>query len=206
MNASSLFHRSVKPFASKGSDSSGRSSNTTCTSTIPPTILNKSLPPVSPTLPLIIDDGTSNSNDYSRTSDLEIKLESIRKANRLLNNQMGTTVVSSSGSSNDDFESGDEDDRQSYEIDQMDFEFGPEYNYKTNVSTLVAFLLILFLARLHTQTQKKSHHMANITFDSSSSDRCEHSVGWIRQTKVTQFIQFIKVQHCVITYSYFALS
>lgn len=69
-------------------------------------------------------------------SELEIKLEQARRTNRLLSNQIGTTIVSSSSSSDaDDFVTDYDDNRKSYyETEQQDFEFGAIYTYKTNVS------------------------------------------------------------------------
>lgn len=63
-----------------------------------------------------------------------MKLESTRRANRLLTDQIGTTIVSSSSSDEDEFINDDEEDRQSYGIEQQDFEFAAMYTYMTNVS------------------------------------------------------------------------
>lgn len=67
---------------------------------------------------------------------LKVKLENTQKVNRRLSDYIGTTIITSSSSSSDGNDDND-DDRNSYEIDQKDFEFAAKYIYNTNVSSII---------------------------------------------------------------------
>lgn len=107
-------------------------------SAAPATSLTPSLPTalVAPASASTASAATIPPTTISTPHQLEMKLEISRRANRLLSEQLGTTIISSSGSDTDGI-SDDETERKPFDIEQNDSLFAATYTYKTNVSWIL---------------------------------------------------------------------
>lgn len=70
-----------------------------------------------------------------------MKVEILGKAQRKLNQMVGTTLISSSEETDPDPDH-IELSPKTHEVEQNDFEFGAEFNYTTNVSVQFHFIAI----------------------------------------------------------------
>lgn len=84
------------------------------------------------------------------SSNLQIKLERSRTANRILSDQIGVTILSDDENSDaDDYVMDyDEDDKTHFGTEQHDPEFAASYKYNTNVRKVFTTSVLIFCIKI----------------------------------------------------------